>query len=280
MWNEKNYQPVLITVVLLSLCGYFFISAITHLQTERNDIVISTGPPAGRSLNFNLAVVGDIHVEEDLNSLVSLSDLLAGVTNANPDLILFVGDYTESPSRVTNMSLHRQRIINAFKKIEPIPTAFVLGNYETRSNADLWYTEMTSVGLNVLENEVLRLQTRKGLICVRGLGDRYSRRFQYVDYPESCDGIAKLTITHDPYGAFHDRIRGLVIAGHTHCGQIRLPLVGVIWVPTAAPEHAVCGFYEDERRSVFITSGVGTSLLPVRYGAQSQWDFIRLQMRD
>ena len=215
-----------VTVVLLLVSGFFFISAIDDLKTERNDIVISTGPPDGRSLNLNLAVVGDLHVEENLNSLVSLSDLLKEVTDADPDLVLFVGDYTESPSRVSNMSLHRQRIINAFKKMESIPTVFVLGNYETRSNADRWYAEMARGGLNVLENEVLSLQTRKGLICVRGLGDRYSGRFNFVDYPESCEDIAKFSITHDPYGAFHDRVIGFVIAGHTHCGQVRLPLLG------------------------------------------------------
>ena len=46
------------------------------------------------------------------------------------------------------------------------PQYLYLNNYETRSNADRWYAEMARGGLNVLENEVLSLQTRKGLICV------------------------------------------------------------------------------------------------------------------
>ena len=88
--------------------------------------------------------------------------------------------------------------------------------------------------------------------------------------------IPKLTITHDPAGAFDRRMEGLVIAGHTHCGQVSLPFIGPLWVPTDAPSFAHCGLYEGGDITVFVTSGVGTAILPLRYGAQSQWDLITL----
>ena len=71
-------------------------------------------------------------------------------------------------------------------------------------------------------------------------------------------------------------MEGLVIAGHTHCGQVSLPLIGAIWVPSIAPRNATCGLYQDENITLYVTSGVGTSILPIRYGAQSHWDFINL----
>ena len=125
-----------------------------------------------------------------------------------------------------------------------------------------------------MENKVTVLKTSKGPVCVRGLGDQYTDRFAYVDYPEECKSLPKLTITHDPAGAFDHRVKGLVIAGHTHCGQVSLPFIGPLWVPTNAPSNAHCGLYEDQDRSLFVTSGVGTAMLPVRYGTQSQWDVI------
>ena len=82
----------------------------------------------------------------------------------------------------------------------------------------------------------------------------------------------KLTITHDPAGAFDHRIKGLV----THCGQVSLPFIGPLWVPTDAPSFAHCGLHEGGNITVYVTSGVGTAILPLRYGAQSQWDFISL----
>ena len=267
-----------ITVTLMLITVYVLITVRTNLQTVRNDVTITVNSATPESLYLDVAVVGDIHVADNSHSLLLLSELIEEVISADPDLVLFVGDYTESPSAVEEMTRHRQTIIDAFLQTRPIPSIFVLGNYETWSDADLWYSEMSRSGLNVLENEVQIFETRKGSVCVRGLGDRYSGRFRYVDYPESCDDIPKLSVTHDPSGAFHDRVRGLVFAGHTHCGQVKLPLLGVVWVPSDTPDHGVCGLHEDETRSVFVTSGVGTSILPVRYGAQSQWDFVEVQI--
>ena len=130
--------------------------------------------------------------------------------------------------------------------------------------------------MDVMENEVNVLETAEGPVCVRGLGDKFTSRFGYVDYPDECKSIPKLTITHDPAGAFDRRIKGLVIAGHTHCGQVSLPFIGPLWVPTDAPSFAHCGLHEGGNITVFVTSGVGTSILPLRFGAQSQWDFISL----
>ena len=67
---------------------------------------------------------------------------------------------------------------------------------------------------------------------------------------------------------------GLFISGHTHCGQISFPFIGPLWVPTEAPKEAHCGLYQDNMRTVFTTSGVGTTIFPVRFGAQSNWDLL------
>jgi predicted MPP superfamily phosphohydrolase len=58
---------------------------------------------------------------------------------------------------------------------------------------------------------------------------------------------------------------------------VSLPLFGPLWVPSKAPSKGHCGLYVDNDRAVFVTSGVGTSILPLRYGAQSQWDLLKIQ---
>jgi predicted MPP superfamily phosphohydrolase len=113
-------------------------------------------------------------------------------------------------------------------------------------------------------------------VCIRGLGDYRSYRFKFVDYPAECKNLPKITITHDPQGAFEPGVEGLVFAGHTHCGQVSFPIIGPLKVPTKAPRAAICGLYKDSKRTLFVTSGVGTSIIPIRYGAQSQWDLIDL----
>jgi len=267
-----------VTIIMLGAIGAYFIYAISqNLQTERNDVSISINDPHVAPTSLSIAVIGDTHLPEGREPLAAFRELLLEVKAAKPDLLLLVGDYIFDP-KSEQLSAHREEIINAMKLVDPVPRAVVLGNYESWSDADSWLAEFERLGVDVMENEVKVLETAEGPVCVRGLGDKFTSRFGYVDYPVECKSIPKLTITHDPAGAFDRRVKGLVISGHTHCGQVSLPFIGPLWVPTDAPSFAHCGLYEGGDVTVFVTSGVGTSILPLRFGAQSQWDFISLRV--
>jgi len=86
-----------------------------------------------------------------------------------------------------------------------------------------------------------------------------------------------IQLTHDPAAAFKRNSSGIWLAGHTHCGQVRLPLLGPLWVPSQAPKESHCGLYGDEVKKVFVSSGVGNSVLPLRFLAQSQVEIVKFQ---
>ena len=258
------------------VCAYFFASITQNLRTERNTVAISLFDTDIEPSALSIAVIGDIHLPEGSEPLAKLQNLMLEIKSTQPDLVVFVGDYTSSPRAIVDMPSHRENIINAMKSIDPLPKAVVLGNYESWSNPDKWLNEFKRLGVDVMENETQIINTSKGPVCVRGLGDKFTERYSYVDYPEKCQSLPKLSITHDPAGAFDGQVTGLVIAGHTHCGQVSLPFFGPLWIPSDAPPSAHCGLYEDNEKIVFVTSGVGTSILPVRFGAQSQWDELNI----
>ena len=266
----------LLIMLIGAICAYFAIAIFQNLQTKRNDVSITISDPDVASTSLSIAVIGDPHLPEGREPLATFRELLLEVKAAEPDLVLFVGDYIAEPDG-EQLSAQRENIIEAMKLVDPVPRAVVLGNYETWSNADDWLSEFARLGVRAMENEVTVVETVKGPVCIRGLGDKFTDRFRYVDYPAECAPLPKITITHDPAGAFDPQVRGLVLAGHTHCGQISLPFLGPLWVPTDAPDNAHCGLYRDEYRTLFVTSGVGTTILPIRYGAQSQWDLITLE---
>ena len=269
-------RKFVVIIILLGAIGAYVIYDISqNLQTERNDVSIFINDPDVSPISLSIAVIGDTHLPEGPESLATFRELLLEVKAAEPNLVLFVGDYINDP-KGENISAHREEIIRAIKLVDPVPRAVVMGNYESWSNASTWLSEFKRLGVDVMENEVTLLETVKGRVCVRGLGDKFTSRFAYVDYPAEFKSIPKLTITHDPAGACDPLMKGLVIAGHTHCGQISLPFVGPLWVPTDAPSFAHCGLHEDRDITVFVTSGVGTAVLPLRLGAQSQWDMIVL----
>ncbi len=284
---------LLIAIVLLAgAAGAYLLYAIfENLRTQRHDISISITDPDVAPTTLSVAVIGDIHLSGDRESLDAFRGLLLEVKNARPDLVAFVGDYIDHSivtfiidlikghdrhSRDAALSAQRENIINALKLVDPLPRVVVLGNHETLSDAGQWLVAFDRLAVDVLENSVDVIKIGADFICIRGLGDSHTNRFRYIDFPSECDGLPKLTITHDPAGAFDNRMTGLVISGHTHCGQIRFPLIGPLWVPSKAPQSAHCGLYQDSKKMVFVTSGVGTSILPVRLGAPSQWDMLHL----
>ena len=266
-----------IVLLLAATTLYFYVSISGSVRTECNDVAISITDSAVPSGSLSIAVVGDLHLPEGAEPLSAFRALLMEVKSAEPDLVVLVGDYISHPNNIYELKNHRENIINTIKLFDPLPRAVILGNYESWSDADEWLSEFQRLGVSAMENEVQIITTNKGSVCVRGLGDSYTNRFVYVEYPATCKTLPKLSITHDPAGAFDDRMNGLVIAGHTHCGQVSLPFTGPIWEPSDAPESAPCGLYEDEQRTVFVISGVGTSMMPIRYRAQSNWDLLSLQ---
>jgi len=270
-------RKIFFWVFILTILGtYLYVSISQNLKTERNTVTISLSDTTVGPSSLSVAVIGDVHLPEGSKHLDAFKKLVLEIKSTQPDLVVFVGDYTSDPKAMDDMSSHRKNIINIMKLIEPVPRAVVLGNYESWSDAEEWISEFNRLGVDIMENQTSLIQTVKGNVCIRGLGDKFTNRYDYVDYPEECENIPKFTITHDPAGAFNARVKGLVIAGHTHCGQISLPFIGPLWVPSDAPSEAHCGLYEDEQRTVFVTSGVGTTILPLRFGAQSQWDELNI----
>ena len=79
---------------------------------------------------------------------------------------------------------------------------------------------------------------------------------------------------HDP-GAFLSAARemkhALALAGHTHGGQVSLPLLGAMIIPGRSPRHWARGWVELASGPLYVSAGVGTSILPVRFGAPPEF---------
>ena len=137
-----------------------------------------------------------------------------------------------------------------------------------------------TTSISVLNNQIASTKVGGQALCIRGIGDRFTNNAVDVPFPSSCEQALKITLTHDPAAAFDFDLSGLIFAGHTHCGQVSFPFLGPLWVPTTAPKEAHCGLYQDDKKSLFVSSGTGTSLLPIRFGAPAQWDLIRLEPKN
>lgn len=263
-----------IKVACAVVLGFLIITVLENLTPEINEIEISLAGNAASEFALKIALLSDLHIGADSQSLKDIAMLWQEVLQTSPDVIMLAGDYVNNGGAATDFSRHREEVAAILGATDNIPVIAVLGNHEEWSEPHLWAKAFHNAGIQLLENDVMELPQLS--LCVRGFSDAFTGQFEYVDYPSACDGRIKVSLTHDPAGAFHSDVTGLVLAGHTHCGQIRLPFIGPVYVPSDAPAKAHCGLYSDDQRQVFVSSGIGTSVIPLRFLAQSQWDLITI----
>ena len=268
--HQKLTIILIIITIVIAVAAVFQIRA--ELTPKINRLNLAHHGEVKIETPLTVALLSDLHLSESDRALSDLGELWAEIVSEAPDVILLAGDYTKRAGSVVDMENHRINVSKILGQSNDIPVVAVLGNYETNSAPLLWSMTFRDQGIRVLNNEVTLLQSEA--LCVRGLGDYFTGQFRYIEFPSECDGLRKISLTHDPAGAFHPTMRGIVLAGHTHCGQIRFPVIGAIFVPTEARQSAQCGLYQDNKITLFVSSGVGTSLLPIRLFAQAQWDLI------
>ena len=261
-------------LIFLLISGFIF-EGYTSLTPEINTIELTISGSKEGAGALRIALLSDLHVVDDSDGLLELATLWSDVLAAEPDIIMLAGDYVNNGGSPQDVTEHRIAISQVLGSAGKIPVVAVLGNHDEWSDPVLWAQELRAAGALVLENQVITLNDLN--LCVRGFGDAFTGQFRYLEFPKDCDEKLQVSLTHDPAGAFDPRVKGLVLAGHTHCGQIRLPFVGALYVPSSAPKRSHCGLYTDRQRQVFVSSGVGTSVLPIRFLAQAQWDLITLR---
>lgn len=271
--KRANVVLAIATLGLLSLSavGYLAYSNLYDTEFEVKETVFSTGGRLSESLR--IAFLSDIHLRNTTSQFERLDQIIERVRKEAPDLILLGGDFTGEEAAET--AVFRPDLIAAIKPLAAIaPTYTVLGNHEWWTAPD-WYETLTSAGISVIEGRQESISFKQGKVCLRGLGDAYTGHYKPIPFEPSCLGIP-ITLTHDPYAIELNDQPGLYLAGHTHCGQVRLPLLGAPWAPTQASQEYQCGVGQSEDKVWLVTAGLGTSVLNLRFGTTPSIELITL----
>ena len=223
---------------------------------------------------MKVALFADFHFSS-ASDLEVLSTLKRQMMAEDPDLVLFAGDYIGSHSLYDDVS--RDTVVKSLKALAfPKPAFAVLGNHDNWDSNKAWTEAFEGSSIKLVENEVDRITLHGLEICIRGFGDTYSGYWKAVELPAECEQRI-ITLTHDPAGLLtpNATIETLSFAGHTHCGQIALPLIGAPIVPTRAPRDMHCGQFK-RGSSGIVSGGFGTSIIPVRFGPLTApgWELI------
>jgi len=259
----------LVAVMGLLAWGFLNARAAPLVRTARISL---PDWPAG-SPPITVALLSDIHIGNMVMDQRRLSDIVTQTNRLKPDLVLLAGDFVVGHS-VSDVGLQAVEITPPIARLRPrLGTIAVLGNHDYWTHPKDVQAALLRAGVQVLDNQAVQT----GPVVVAGVGDVFSGH----DRPSQTLSAARqllgpiVVLTHSPDLA--PRVPAdvhLVLAGHTHCGQVVLP-----WgapVVTASPyahgrrlynPRYRCGLIHDPGRIVIVTGGVGSGTAPIRFGA-------------
>lgn len=235
------------------------------LREPQEDLVspLWQGPP------LSVLMASDLHIGSLHWGLDRLEQFVESVNAAAPDIVLLPGDF------VVRNALGSTPI-----DIEPVAQRLGRlrarhGVWATLGNHDWWYDgprvrrALENAGIRVLDNEWARVPTEGGAFVLVGVGDDFTG---HADVARAFRGLPAglpvMVMVHDPatYRQLPDDIVGAV-AGHTHAGQVRIPFYGALVVPGSAPRRWAYGWVRERGMPMYVSAGVGTSILPIRFNA-------------
>jgi predicted MPP superfamily phosphohydrolase len=232
--------------------------------------------PAGQP-PLRLLLISDIHVAAPDMPPERLAQLVRQFNALKPDLVLIAGDLVSEKRTATHIYTPREVVAPLAALKAPLGVLVASGNHDHWFDPDALREELTAIGLTVLQNEAVL----RGPLIVGGIDDDYTR---HADIMRTYDAMAalppspRILLTHSP-----DIVPRLpapvaaVFAGHTHCGQIAFPLIGALSYVSRYGDRFACGDINDKGQRVFVGAGLGTSIIPLRYGAMPDVWLVTLQ---
>jgi len=224
-----------------------------------------------------LGVLSDIHAGAPHAGTAAIARAVERLNGAAPDVILLLGDFIDAHplwgGRVTPEQIARE--LAALRA--PHGVLAVLGNHDWKQAGDRMWRALADAGIEVLENR----SVRAGDFHVAGLADLRCRR---PDLPSALAGVPPeapvILLAHDPdvFPYVPDRV-ALTLSGHLHGGQVAIPVLRRPALPSRYGERYARGHVVEDARHLYVTSGLGTSGLPLRLLAPPEVVILELVSR-
>jgi hypothetical protein len=274
---------VLLTAVFLVLAAIspWVVWESTALSIERVEVEIAGLPPEFGG--FTIAHITDIHGRR----LDPAGALVAAVRAAGPDIIVATGDFVDGSlselGRVTPL-------IRALREVAPVYA--VSGNHDYRAGWPSVAAALRECGVVVLENDHVSLVRGPVQLILAGVSDPTTRRHDLGAAVPQDSAAPVILLAHGP--ALHQRLRdgedaepelalldavSLTVAGHTHGGQIKLPLIGAVTNASGRPfpRSYIQGLSWEGSGWLYISRGLGYTILPVRFLSRPELAIVTLR---
>ena len=272
MKKEKRRKCL---ILLLAVIGIVLIiwTLWGNTALEVNEITVASDRIPSAFSGFRIAQVSDLHNAEFGEGNAELLQMLS---ECDPDIIVITGDLVDSSRTDIDVAL---AFAGAAVKIAP--TYYVTGNHEAViSRYDVLKSGLEAAGVIVLEDEAVSLEHHGESIMLIGLSDPNAtiKGDLFGEVPAMVstklrnlmDGDSGYTVllSHRPelFETYVSSGIDLVLSGHAHGGQFRLPFVGGLAAPNQGlfPKYDA-GLYTGGDTNMVVSRGIGNSIIPIRF---------------
>ena len=215
-----------------------------------------------------------VHPAKDFRDL-----LYRTVNGLEPDIVMLLGDYVIQ-GVLGGRFVPPEATARSLAALAPVHGTYaVLGNHDWWHDGGQVRRALESAGIAVLDDQAVRLELPDGPLWIAGLADdmTQSPNPRRVIRPLPRDEPV-VAIAHDP-AVFPDVPHRVVVtlAGHTHGGQVYIPFYGAPVIPGRAPRRYAYGHIYEDDKDLYVSSGLGTSILPVRFNMPPEIAVITLR---
>jgi predicted MPP superfamily phosphohydrolase len=274
---RRNALLLTLGLVPVLLALWAFVLEPASLEVNLYEITLPLWPAEQDGLE--IALLSDLHVGSPFNGVDKLEEVVASVNRSRPHIVLLAGDYvvTGIPGGETVAPEATAAILAQLRA--PLGVFAVLGNHDHWYDGPRVEAAFESAGIRVLENEGRSVEGGRFDFWLVGVGDLWEATPDVSSLLESLPaGVPAIAFTHNPdvFPELSDAF-ALTLAGHTHGGQVDFPFVGTPIVPSRFGDRYARGHVIEDGRHLFVTSGLGTSLLPVRFRVPPEVAILRVR---
>ena len=260
-----------IPLILIISISYFLIRVVGNIGLNIREYPVYKDNLPSDFDGIKIVHFGDIHYTKS-SSISTIKKLVKMINKLNPDIVIFTGDLIDSDFNIDNETL--ETIMSEFNSINA-----KIGKYAIKGEEDNEYfkTVFDNSNFKILENTIEKIYLGNSSIDLLTVDDKYNKE----DIKGYNEEVFTIALIHKP--DITDRLLidfnvNLIFAGHSHNGQIVLPLVGGILRKDGAKKYYK-SHYTINRTDLYITGGVGNSGHQWRLFNHPSINFYRLRAK-